>query len=141
MHRKQEINKWKREYTDINVETQMWEKPRQPTSCRIHYERRLQRWKHRGNDLLHLYFATRWLQWRQRPLSLSLSLSHSVSIHSYALYTYNYKSVQQHKLFCPKSYLYTYDFRAIYTYGPKGLTRTHSRMCPFQPVGKITTGS
>ena len=74
-------------------------------------------------------------------LSLSLSFSHSLSIHSYALYTYNYKSVQQHKLFFPKSYLYTYDFQAIYTYGLKRLTRTHSRLCPFQPVGRITTGS
>ena len=61
----------------------------------------------------------------------NLSLSLSLSIHCYTLY--NYKSVQQHKFFCPKSYLYTYDFRAIYTYGPKGLNRTQSCMCPFQP--------
>ena len=61
-------------------------------------------------------------------------LSLSLSLHSYALYTYNYKKMFNNPLtLCPKSYLYTYDFRPIYTYGPKGFTRAHLRMCPFQP--------
>ena len=50
---------------------------------------------------------------------------------------YNYlQKVQQLLLYvCPKSYLYTYDFWAIYTYGPKGPTRTHSHMC-LLPIGR-----
>ena len=71
-------------------------------------------------------------------LEATTSLSHSLSItiHSCALYTYNYKVFNNnHFALCPKSYLYTYDFRAIYTYGPKGPTRTH-----LQSVGRITTG-
>ena len=90
--------------------------------------------KHRSNDLLHPFFTTRWLQWRQRPLSLSHSLSLSLSHSRYTVthYTTNAITINNTKLFCPKSYLYTYDFRAIYTYDPKRLTRTHSRMCPFQ---------
>ena len=40
---------------------------------------------HRGNDLLHLYFATRRLQRRQRPHCISHSLS--LSVYSYTLYT------------------------------------------------------
>ena len=40
----------------VNVETQnVGKKPRQPTSCRIHYERETQQWKHRGNDLFRFY--------------------------------------------------------------------------------------
>ena len=100
-----------------------------PQTAENHYERNTTMGKHRGNDLLHPFFATRRLQWRQRPLSLSLS----VTIHSYT-HTIQLIMFNNINCFCPKSYLYTYDFRAIYTYGPKGLTRTHSRMCPFQPV-------
>ena len=42
IHRKTENQQWKRDDTDINVETQMWEKPRQSTNCRIHYGRGVQ---------------------------------------------------------------------------------------------------
>ena len=70
--------------------------------------------------------CTRSCQWRQRPLSLSLSLCH----YTHALYNYlqkcNNKNMQN---VCPKSYLYIYDFRVIYTYGPKGLTGTYLHIC------------
>ena len=95
-----------------------------PQTAENHYERRKQQWEstkattsctpssphggyNEGNDL-------------------------SLTIHSHMLFTYN--ATTSTNCFCPKSYLYTYDFRAIYTYGPKGLTRTHSHMCPFQPA-------
>ena len=68
-------------------------------------------------------------------LSLSLSLyivTLSLTADCYTTSTTNNNDAHTN-CFCPKSYLYTY--------GPKGLTRTHSHMCPFQPVGKITTGS
>ena len=42
IHRKQKISN-ERDDTDINMETQMWEKPRQSTNCRIHYGRGVQR--------------------------------------------------------------------------------------------------
>ena len=61
---------------------------------------------------------------------LLLSLSHSLCIQL----RYIHIIQPHHTLLCPKSYLYTYEFRTIYTYGPKGLTRTDSRMCPFQQV-------
>ena len=119
MHSNRKSTKGKKEDTQILTwKPKCGEKPRQPTSCRIHYERMLQRWKHRGNDLLHLYFTTRRLQWRQQPLSLSLYLyTQFRSVHIQLQ-----KCSTTINCFCPKSYLYTYDFRAIYTYGPKGLT-------------------
>ena len=68
--------------------------------------------KHRGNDLLsssspHAAAVTRW---RQRPLSLSLCIS---LLH--ALYNSSTNMWQRSKSMCPKSYLYIYDFWAIYT--------------------------
>ena len=56
-------------------------------------------------------------------VSLSLSLSHAVTLCTVTLYTLTTTKVFNNILYvCPKSYLYTYEFRAIYTYGPKGLT-------------------
>ena len=119
--------------------TQMWEKPRQPTDCR--------------KSLCENYNDGE--TQRQRPLAppssphggynrgndLFFSLT-PLSIHRFSLFTHNITIMFNNiNCFYPKSYLYTYDFRTIYTYGPKGLTRTHSHMCPFQPVGRITTGS
>ena len=43
--------------------------------------------KHRGNDLSHPFFATRRLQWRQRPLYLSLSLTLTLSLYTVTLCT------------------------------------------------------
>ena len=99
------MNKERTQY--VNVETQMCEKPRQPTTAENHYERNEYNKgeAQRQRPLSPLLCHTAVTMEATTSLSLSLSHSHSVSIHSYALYTYNYKSVQQHKLFSPKSYL------------------------------------
>ena len=106
-------------------------KPQQPTDCsKITMREEYDNGKHRGNNLLRSFLTTRRLQWKQRPL-LSLSLYLYAQLRTIHIQLQN---IQPHKLFCPKSYLYTYDFRVNYTYGPKGLTRTHSRLCPLQPA-------
>ena len=89
--------------------------------------------QHRGNDLFPPLLRCTAVSMRQQPVLLSLSLCHS--LYGYTLYTCNYKSVQLLLFVFPKSYLYTYDFRAIYTYGPKGPTRTHLHMGPL-PIGR-----
>ena len=63
-------------------------------------------------------------------LSLTHSLTHSIQLHAIQLYSTTLNVFNYINALCPKSYLYTYDFRAIYTYGPKGPTRTHLHMCP-----------
>ena len=142
MHRKkQKIGEWKRGHNMLTWKTQQsWEKPRQPTDCRKSL------WEEYNNGETQ----------RKRPLApllchtavtveatTSFSLSLSISLYTVTLYTHTTtkKCSTTLRALCPKSYLYTYDFQAIYTYGPKGLTRAHSRMCPFQLVEKITTGS
>ena len=119
MHRKPETMKQARDvYTDIHVETQMWEKPRQSTNCRIHYGRGVQqRGYTEATTSCPLLRHTRWLQLRQRPHTHTLSLSRCLYTH--ALYNY-FTKVQQllytHTLkVSPKSYLYIYDFWVIYT--------------------------
>ena len=113
--RKQKLSNEQRDDTVINVETQMWEKPRQSTNCRIHYGRGVQqRGYTEATTSCPLLRHTRRLQLRQRPHTLSLS--HVVFVHMRYTTTYN-KSVQQQTLYvlCPKSYLYIYEFRVIYT--------------------------
>ena len=51
-------------------------------------------------------------------VSLSLSLSHCHSLYSYALYTNLQKCNNNNLYVFPKSYLYIYDFRVIYTCVP-----------------------
>ena len=56
-------------------------------------------------------------------LSLSLSLFHYTHLHTHTVQlTIMFHTLSTLSCVCPKSYLYTYEFRAIYTYGPKGLT-------------------
>ena len=83
------------EYTDINVETQMWEKPRQSTNCRIHYGRGVQqRGYTEATTSCPLHRHTRRLQFRQRPHSFSLSLS--VTLCTVTLYTLTTTKVFNH---------------------------------------------
>ena len=70
----------------------------------------------------------------------SLSLSLTMSLYTRAIQLLTTKNATTTLYVCPKSYLYTYDFRAFYAYGPKAPTRTHLHMCPFQFVGRNTTG-
>ena len=111
-----------------------------PQTVENHYERRKQQWESTEATTSCTPSSPHTaVTMRQRPLSLSHSLSLSVTIHSYALFTYNATTTILIKV-CPKSYLYTYDIQTIYIYGPKGLTRTHLHMCPFQPVGGSPLG-
>ena len=101
----QRQNTNKEETQDINVE-----KLRQPIDCRIHYDEEI------TNDgstrattsctpsLRH----TRRLQQGGNYLFLSLSLTRSIQ----PLFT---KYQQPYENVCPKSYLFIYDFRVIYT--------------------------
>ena len=67
-----------------------------------------------------------------------LSLSHS--LYTVMLCTHN-NATTTPNVFAP-SHIYTHmTFRLFTHMAPRGLTRTHSRMCPFQPVGRISTGS
>ena len=102
--RRHRILTWKTHYGGKNHDS--------PQTAEYTMMRRLQRWEHKGNDLLHplssphAAVTTR----RQLPLSLSLSLSH-------ALYNCTLQNINNllYKSVCPKSYLYIYDFRTIYT--------------------------
>ena len=66
--------KKERTHTIINVETQNGKNHGSSQTAEYTMREEHTNGKHRGNDLLHPFLATRWLQWRQRPLSLSLSL-------------------------------------------------------------------
>ena len=66
-------------------------------------------------------------------LFLSRALSHFLSLtaaSSSLLLSKNRKMISNSKTVCPKSYLYTYDFRAIYKYSLKGPWQTYSQICP-----------
>ena len=99
----------------LTWKTQMWEKT--TATHRLQkitlYKRNTMSRKHRGNNLLSSSLATRggYNEEATTSLSLSFSLSLCVSLaHSVQL-------TLQPRIFqsmCPKSYLYTYDFRAIY---------------------------
>ena len=87
-----------KEDTDINVENpQWWEKPRQPTDCKIHYERDdYSNGSTRATtsctpSLRH----TRRLQWRQLPLPLSHSLTLPCSNSAHVVYNYFLQKYQQ----------------------------------------------
>ena len=84
--------------------------------------------KLQGNNLELTIFATGGgtTQRRQRPLSLTLFLhTAALSLHSYTNKSGNTKMSNNNKTVCPKSYLYTYDFRAIYIYSLEGSWQTY----------------
>ena len=125
MHRKTEMSKRKRGHRVLTWKTQqLWEKPRQPTDCRKSlWEKYNNGETQRQRPLAPLLRHTQWLQ-MEATTSLSLSISYTLSLYTVTLYTHTTTKMFNNIInyFCPKSYLYTYDFRAIYTYGPKGLT-------------------
>ena len=74
--------------------------------------------KHRGNDLLHPFFATRRLRWRQQPLYLSLSLCLYTQLRSVHIQLQN---VQQHNYVFALSHIYTHMTFVLFTHmAPKG---------------------
>ena len=62
-------------------------------------------------------------------LTAALSLSRLLSLFT-PLEWKNRKMNSNNKTVCPNSYLYTYDFRAIYNYSLKGPWQTYSQICP-----------
>ena len=134
MHKeKTEMNKEKTQY--VNVETQMWENHGSPGTVKNHYERRIQQWgKHRGNDLLHPFFATRRLQWRQRSLSLSLSLysyTHVVQL-TMMFHTHNYFAL---------SHIYTHMTFGLFTHMAPIGSLEHNHVCvPSNRSGRSPPG-
>ena len=71
---------------------------------------------------------------RRRPLlslTLSLSLSLSRLLSTFTLLEWKNKKMRSNsKTVCPKSYLYSYDFWAIYKYSLEGSWQTYSQICP-----------
>ena len=94
---------------------QWWEKPRQPTGCRIHYKRGIQcRRKTQRQRPLVLFFTTRRGGLKMEAttsLSLSLSLSHSVQLFLQLPSTTSSNIMKV----CALGHIYTYmTFRHIY---------------------------
>ena len=110
------------------VENPKWEKPRESSNSNYHYMQRCTMMKLQGNNLELTVFATGGGNTlRQRPLRLS----HSLGCSHFAPSSWKTENEQQqHKTVCPKSYLYTYDFWAIYKYSLKGSWQTYSQICP-----------
>ena len=110
----------------LTWKTQMWEKPRQSTNCRIHYM-----WEEYNNGSARATTSstspwrhTRRLQDGGNYLSLSLSLSlHTRYTTTLQICDNNYN------ILCPKSYLYLYDFSA------------YLHMCPSNRSEPIGAGS
>ena len=107
-----------KEDTSVNVENpQWWEKPRQPTGCKIHYEKGdYSSGSTRATisctpSLRH----TRRLQWRQLPLSLSLSLSLTLYLCTRAIQL-TLQMYQQHLKVCALSHIYTYMTFGLFTH-------------------------
>ena len=146
MHRKPETMKQARdEYTYINVETQMWEKPRQSTNCRIHYGRGVQqRGYTEATTSCPLLRHTRRLQLRQRPHTHTLSLSHAVSVHT-RYTTYLQQKQQLYIMFFALSHIYTYMTFGLFTHVSLPIGRTdrnrvfgHPVLPNFHPEGPVS---
>ena len=73
-------------------------------------------------ELWSVYSLSTWVHTLRPHLSLILNML-------YTLTTTKVFNNQQKTYVFPKSYLYTYDFRVIYTYGPKGLTGSYLHIC------------
>ena len=75
--------------------------------------------EHRGNDLSDPFFATRRLQWRQRPLSLSLSPS--LCLYRVTLYTHTTTKVFNNLFVFALSHIYTHMTFGLFTHmAPRG---------------------
>ena len=107
---------------------QSWEKPRQPTDCRKSLWEEYNNGENTEATTSCTPSSPHGGYSGGSDLSLSLTLTLSLSLYTVALYTHtttfnNSKSVQLHMTVFALSHIYTHmTFRAIYTYGPKGLT-------------------
>ena len=106
---------WEKTTTVHKLQNTLWERS---TTTRIH----------RGNDLLSSSLP-------HAAVTVEATTSHSLSVSIHTLYTTNLQKCSTTlQNVCPKSYLYIYDFRVIYT------------CVPFQSIGsnqsgRISTGS
>ena len=118
-------NKIKREYTGINVENPRREKPREYKTPNQHYTEKYTMASCKATTLSSLSSPQAAEIHRGVYLFLSLALYLSLSLsHGCSLFTplewKNRKMISNTKTICPKSYLYIYDFRAIYNYSLRG---------------------
>ena len=123
----------------LTWKTHMWEKPRQPTDCENHYVRIT---KMGSSEATTYYTPSSPHGGYNRGNDLFLSLCLSLCTQLLTFYI-----IQQTTMFnniiigCPKSYLYSYDFRAIQRYSPRGsLEHIHGR-APSGQSGTVTTGT
>ena len=105
-----------KEDTSVNVENpQWWEKPRQSTNCRIHYERDYNNGSTRATTSCTSLLATRGGYNGGNYLSLSLSHSLTRSISAHALYNYFTKVFNNYSKMCALSHIYTYMTFGLFT--------------------------
>ena len=120
----------RRGYTNVNMENpNVGKTTSSPQTAEYTMREEYSDREHRGNDLLHPFFATRWLQWRQRPLCLSLALSLTF-LHSFSRYSHNAPTNYIHKL--ALSHIYTHMTFKLFTHiAPRG-SLEHIHICiPF----------
>ena len=136
----QRQNKNKEETHDINVENPLWwEKPRQPTDCRIHYEEEITTMGAQGQrPLAPPLFATRSSYNKEATTSFSLSLSH-------ALYNHSLQNINNLMKMCALSHIYTYMTFGLFTYMSIPIGRTdrnrildHPVLSIFHPEGHVS---
>ena len=116
----------KRVHWMLAWKTQIWEKPRQPSDCKISLCQIFTMMGHRDNDLLLPCFATRRLEQRQRPLPLSLSLCTLLRSTS-TLYIQPTNKISL-------GHIYTNMTFGLFTnVAPVGSMETYLHICPFHP--------
>ena len=128
----------KRRYTNVNVENpNVGKTTSNPQTAEYTMREEYSDREHRGNDLLHPFFATRWLQWRQRPLSLSLALSNLFT--KFPHYSHNAPTNYIHKL--ALSHIYTHMTFGLFTHiAPRG-SLEHILICvPSSQSGRLPPG-
>ena len=138
MHGKQK-KKWTKRITQyVNVENPNVGKTTAAHRLqKITMRERLQRWKHRGNDLLHPFLATRGDY--NGGNDLCLSHSHALSIHSY-MHTIQLMMFNNSNCFALSHIDRHMNFGLFTHMAPRG-SLTDIYICvPFQSVGRITTG-
>ena len=120
----------------LTWKTQMWEKPRQPTDCRIHYEKGIQRWG---------YIEATTSCTRSSPHGgynggNDLSLSLTLSLYTHARQLLTTKMQQQHFMFA-LSHIYTHMTFGLFTHmAPRG-PQEHIYICvPSNRLGGTPPG-
>ena len=123
MHRKTEMNKRREDTQDVNVETQMWEKPRQPTDCK---EDTMRDGYNNGESTHDGYNGGN---------DLSLSLCHTLSLYTVTHTLYNQQCSTTLNCFA-LSHIYTHvTFRLFTHMAPRG-SLEHIHVCIPSKTGR-----